>query len=664
MKTFDTAKEVDDFIKQAHRDSERERGDLSDYQSKCRCYYLGAQWISSQRPGARRIEATVDRAYPNYASDQGPIRAVVNRVTRNTIYTAAQTNPAKIDVDAISSSSNVDSDVRSAAFAGEALANQLIEKSGMLTAARLSNFERTVSGMQGLGVRVEYIGDEGDKCLKCFTFDACRLVLDPGNPSVDLMDHDYVIYDEIITLPKLKRLFGEEWVNANIEEKMMSTVGQLMPRELAFNRLSGGELYQKYAQQSSTKAAVVNWMYCKDRYNRFGKMYVTVNANQKEPLWVNENDNESPYGGCGLPFVIIRGHLRPNSRKPISDVGMMMGDQDRLNLMASLWLQQAYDYTAGYQWIVDQRAFSRKKSDPDSVSRELNQRVVLMDGTASAARPERIVPNEPSANMDSMMRLAEGDVREGAFRSEASRGVTKSHVTNENFARTQEQTELPLDDRIDEDVRQYERLAEVIVGTGIAFLQRRMPYISKLAMNAGLSDFELGVVASLNPRDLPFSIRLRNQSIRRPSRSQRRQNLIDAVSMQAVLPEEMRFVMAEELDLPLSEGDKRAAKFALQKAVQVRDGEEYVPMDVGEYGAWVVRAMRLVMMEDRTSQIEGALARLDAAISAQREFEMQLAMEAEGAMAQEQPPAAPDATTSMSIEQMMQGAQIAPQTFA
>ena len=453
----------------------------------------------------------------------------------------------------------------------------------------------------------------------------------------------------------------------HLDEKKMSTVATLMPREMQFNRLSGGELYNRYARQSSTKAALVNWMYCKDRYGRFGKMYVTVDANQKEPLLVNEGATESPYGGCGLPFVLIRGHLRPGTRKPISDVGMMMGDQDRLNLMATLWLQQAYDYTAGYQWLVDARAFGRKKSDPDAMARELNQRVVLMDGSSNASPPTRIVPNEPSANMDAMMRLAEGDVREGAFRSEASKGVLKSHVTTDNFTRTQEQTELPLDDRIDEDVRQYERLVEVIVATGISFLQDRMPYMARLAINAGLSNFELGIVATLNPKELPFSIKLRNQSIRRPSRSQRRQNLIDAVSMQAVLPEEMRFVMAEELDLPLSEGDKRAAKFAMQRAVQVRDGEEYQPLDIGEYGAWVIRAMRFLLMEDRTSQIEGAMARLDQAIAAQREFEMQLAMEAEQAMSGGEPqaaPAGPDPMQSMSIEEMLQGAQIAPQTFA
>jgi hypothetical protein len=663
LKSFGTAKEIDDFVKQAFRDSEIERGELADYQSKCRCYYLGAQWISNQRPGSRRIEQAVDRAFPNYAAEQGPLRAVVNRTTRNTIYTAAATNPSKIDVDAMGSSYNVDSDVRAAAFAGEALANQIVDKSGMLAAARLANFERTVGGIQGLGVRIEHLGD-GDKCLKCFTFDACRLALDPGNPSIDLMDHDYVIYEEIITISKLKLLFGEEWVNANIDEKLMSTVGQMMPREMHFNRISGGDLYQRYAQQSSTKAAKVNWLYCKDRYNRFGRMYVTIDANQKEPLWVNESDSSSPYGGCGLPFVLLRGHLRPGTRKPISDIGMMMGDQDRLNLMATLWLQQAYDYTAGYQWLVDQRAFGRNKSDEDHIARELSKRVVLLDGSSSASRPERIVPNEPSANMDNMMRLAEDDVRQGAFRSEASKGALKSHVTTENFTRTQEQTELPLDDRVSEDVAQYERLIQVMVGTSIAMLQRRMPYMAKLATNAGLSDFELGMVASLNPNDLPFTIRLRNQAIRRQSRSQRRQNLIDAVTMQAVLPEEMRFVMAEELDLPLSEGDKRAAKFALQTAVQVRDGEEYVPLDVGEYGGWIIRAMRFLLMEDRTSQIDGARARLDAAIAAQREFEMQIMAEMQGGQPQAQGAPQPDPMQSMSIEQMLQGAQIAPQTFA
>lgn len=666
MKSFDSAREVDDFIKQAIRDSDSERGELCDYQSKTRAYYLGSQWISQNRPGYRRFENRVDRAFPNWNAEQGPIRAVVNRTTRNTIGVASATNPSKIDVDALVSAYNVDSDTKNAAFAAESLTNQVIESSGLLSAARRANFERTVCGMHGLGVRIEELPG-GDKMLKCYDFDASRLVLDPGVESLDLMDHEYVIYTEVVTIHKLKRMLGEEWVAANIKVDNLSTVGQLMPNEMAFARITNNAMYRRYAEQSSTKAAQVSWMYCKDRTGRFGYMYISIDDKSGKPLVYNMDDPVSPYGGCGLPFVLLRGHTRPGTRLPISDVGMMMGDQDRLNLLATLFLQQAYHYTAGKQWIVDKRAFDHKKSDEDAISHRLDRRVIYLDGSSSASPPQLITPPEPSANMDNMMRMVADDVRQQGFRSEASEGRLKSHVPATTWQATQELSNLPLDDRIDEDVRQYERLCQVLLGTSLMFLRQRQPFTSRLAVSSGLSDFELYALDTLNPYDMPLTIKLRQQAIRKRSRSQRRQDLMDAISAQAIPPDEMRFILAEELDTPLSEGDKRAARFASRVAAQVRDGEEWVPKTLGNYSQYVIRAFQYLVMEDRTYQIDGAVARLEAAIVAQKQHDIEQMME-EQAMLQggEQPPqpAQPDPFASASIEQMLMGADVSPQTFA
>lgn len=666
MKSFGSAKEVDDFIKQALRDAESERSELCRYQSISRAYYLGSQWVSQRRGGYRAIENRVDRAFPNWNAEQGPIRAVVNRTTRNIIGVAAATHPAKIEVDAAASSYSIDSDLRNAAYACESLVNAVVDDSGLLTAARMANFERTVGGLHGIGLRIETLPNN-DRTIKAFSFDATRLVLDPGVESCDLLDHEYVIYTEVVTIHKMKRMFGEDWVAQNLKEDKMSTVGQLMPTEMQFARVSGGELYRKYANQSSTKAATVSWMYCKDEFGRFGRMYVSVDDLSGKPLIYNEDEPVSPFGGNGLPFILLRGHLRPGTRLPVSDVGMMRGDQDRLNLLATLFLQQAYHYTAGKQWVVDKRAFGRSKSDEDAISRELDKRVIFTDGSSSATPPQLITPPEPSANMDNMMRLASDDVRQQGFRSEASEGKLKSHVTERNWQATQELANLPLDDRIDEDVRQYERICSVMLGTSLMFLKERSPHTARLAVNTGLTDIELFMLDSVNPLELPVDIRLRQQAVRRPSRSQRRQDIIDGVSLGSIPAEEMRFILAEELDMPLSEGDKRAARWAAITAVQVRDGEDFQPQQLGRYNAYIVRAMQHLLMEPKTDRIEGARARLDAAITAQEEFDLMRAADRQqvlsggaGAPAGEAPP---DPMATMSIEQMLMGSQAQPQVF-
>lgn len=665
MKSFGSAKEIDDFVKQALRDSESERAELCRYQSVCRAYYLGSQWISQRRGGYRAIENRVDRSFPNWNAEQGPIRAVVNRVTRNVIGVTSATNPAKIEVDAFASAYSVDADLRNAAYACESLTNAVIDASGLLSAARVANFERTVGGKYGLGVRIENLPGN-DKVLRCYSFDATRLALDPGVESSDLMDHEYVIYTEVVTIHKMKRMFGGEWVEQNIEEDKLSTVGQLMPVEMQFARMTGGEMYRKYATQSSTKAATVSWLYCKDEFGRFGRMYVSVDDGGGKPKVYNEDDPVSPYGGCGLPFVLLSGHSRPGTRLPVSDVGMMRGDQDRLNLMATLFLQQAYHYTAGKQWLVDKRAFDHKKSDPDAISRMLDQRVIYMDGSSSASPPQLITPPEPSANMDNMMRLASDDVRQQGFRSEASEGKLKSHVTERNWQQTQELANLPLDDRIEEDVRQYERLCTVMLGTALLFLKERLPNMARLAVTSGLSDPELYALDDLNPYDIPVSVSLRQQAIRRPSRSQRRQDLIDGVSLGTIPPDEMRFILAEELDMPLSEGDKRAARYAAILSVQVRDGEDFVPQQLGRYNLYVTRAMQHLLMEPKTDRIPGARARLDAAITAQEQFDLEKEAERQQMLAGGAAPAgppAPDPMSSMSIEDMLMGSQMQPQNF-
>lgn len=666
MKRFSSAKEVDDFVKQRIRESETERGELSDYQNLTRSYYLGSQWLTQRRGGSYRIQERIDRKFPNYAAEQGPIRAVVNRTTRNTINVASATNPEKFEVDATYSPYNVDSDVRNSAYAIEAFTNKIIESSSLLDAARRANFERTVCGVHGVGVCIEGMG--GDKKLRCFDFDASRLALDPGVTSMDLRDHQHVVYSEVVTIYKLKRMFGEEWVEANIQPKKLNTVGQLMPLEVAFARISNGGLYARYAEHSNTPAVRVSWLYSKDEYDRFGYLYVCVDANTGEPLLANEGDTTNPYGGCGLPFVLLRGHTRPGTRLPISDVGMMMGDQDRLNLLATLFLQQAYNYVAGQQWIVDKRAFGRQKSDPDAISEEMNRRVILMDGSSNAAKPELITPKEPSANLQMLMQSSEDSIRQQGFRSEASEGRLKSHVPTTVFQQTQDLANLPLDDRISSDVMAYESLIEVMAATGISLMQGGSPRHASLAVAAGLSNTELGYLSQVNPYELPVHITLRQQAIRKRSRAQRRQDLVDAVSMQAVTPEELRFVMAQELDTPLSEGDKRAAKYASLVATQVRDGEEYVPASLGEYSGYVIRAMRWLLMEDRTAQIDGAKARLEAGIVAQRMHDVEQEAEIQQMLAggqQDMAPPPPDnSMATASMEEMLMGANLDPQTFA
>lgn len=637
MLTFSKPTDVQQFVQDSRRDAEPERNEQQAYAAKCRCYVLGLQWIGHQSGPAGGGYSRLVRWATDWVGRSGQIRATINRITKHTIQVASATNPSRLDVDGLTTDRATGVTDAELADLVESVANIGIDQCSLLAAARAANFERTVSGDHGIGLALEQTqmvvqGNGGESIpvmgtsLRAFDFDATRLTLDPHNQSRNLRDHDTVIYSDVLTVHRMRRLFGAEFMK-RLDENKLSTVGQLMPLEMEFSTLSGGQLYSQYKQHSRTKGACVHFVHVRDGASRFGTMYVVIEAGSNDPLVPNFDNPMSPFGGDGLPYMVLRGHRRPTMRRSISDVGMQLDDQDKLNMIASLYVQQVAAYTGQGKWLADRSHFRRHGDDAEIIRNLQRKNVLLYDAPNPQSRPPQYVSMpEPSQALELTMTRMEDGMREQAFRSEVHQGRLKTHQTNRNVQLSVELSELPLDDRINEDVLEYERFIGMLTSTTLRAAQAGDPAILKQLRDSGFGPDEFAKLAAVDADEPPVRIKLRQQGLRYRSRSSREQQLYDMASAQMLDPRKFRMVMADELDMPVSDVDKQVIRFCRMVAERVMYGEEFTPFPLGDRTDIMLEELTRAMTGSMARQIQGGIERLAQAIMTQEQVLMQQAM--------------------------------------
>jgi hypothetical protein len=624
-------KEVRQFTQDSIRDASHERNLFGAYAARCRCYYIGSQWIQ-QQSAPWHFQRWVREA-TNWVGQQGPIRATINRTTKHTIQVASATSPEKLWVDGLPPDHSEGIIEARMADMMETTANAVIDDCGLLRIARRANFERTIDGAHGIGLAMDTWADTLDiqgqqvavqnRKVRAFDFDYTRLTLDPHNQSPDLRDHDSIIYSEVFTESKLNRYFGQETMS-RIDTKSLKTIESLMPVEMQFYALSGGTMYAPYHAFRHTKGALVHFLHFRSASGRYDTQFAVIEAKptgdsrDKDHIVVGMDDPRSAWGGDGLPYIVLYGHFRPTSRMPVSDVGMMIDDQDKLNLTASMYFQQLYDFTQ-YSYLVD-KGFFGSRADDNQIREQLQSRVIIGDNQRGAAPPALMLRPNPSATVSADMDRFEGAMREQVFRTESHQGKLKSHVTTTQFTGTVELTQIPLDDRITSDIAEYERIISVATGTTLGNLQASSPYTARLLTEAGMSPDDLGLLARTDPARIPATLSIRQETVRRRSRSQRKQDLVDAVSLGAIDGRMFAKTMASDLDMPLSSLDKQALRFGRDTAYSVMMGEPFTPLPLGLYSEAVIDEMRRAMMSDAAKRIPNAYQNLAQAIITQQEM--------------------------------------------
>lgn len=623
---FANPKEAEQFVDDTWNAGSMPRQALGSRTFVNRCMVEGIQWLGNGLD--LQMNTGTNRRVTNWNPDSPQIVATINRITKLIHETSAATFPDRIELEIPPGDRDTGIEGAMKATVMEAVANAMVDCTGYISAAREANYRRCIDGTYCMGWDIVVNDRElklrnggtttvQDQVLRAIAFPSTELTLDPLQQKPDLQDHEYVIHSRVWPVEKLRRMFGIQ-----IDDNDLQTCGQLMGMEMYANAFTMNRLYANMALYSRTKGARVYQVHQKDEHGRFSTMlvgYKTVKGWQ----WINFENQQTPFGGCGLPMMMLHGYRRPDSMWSVSDVAMLKDDQDRLNLLNTFFYRilQAH---AGAQWLIPKK--SMKGQDSDEFKSQFNNRVggaIEYDtGPDNKNPPPQLVryADPPQFIQESIAR-GQADMREQVHRPDITQGATKTHVPNSSYQAALQGANQVLGNRIREDLTRHEWLLNVGLGTTVKLAQEGSPSILGNLQRAGLDEQDFAIVASSDPYYPVQEIRVRESSIKYESSEQKEERLWKAVQLQTVTdPMKVRMALAA-LDTPL-DGDDKAFFQAAQKATtRIIMGEEWQPYQLGEYTGMFLTAFRRAMGGTQAVRDPEVRARLDRAINAQMMYE-------------------------------------------
>ena len=630
------------------------------------CYYEGVHYVTSNVRG--RHGWRTGRLRTDYRAESQALRVQTNDYSRMIQKVAGGTNPKQIFIESLPPEFDLGIEAEAAAESHETLVNTLIRSSGFTAAAQKANFERTVAGTWGVGLTIRHrAGEHNNRTLEAFDFHPDHLILDPFVNRHELQTHNYVGFEGVWTLKKIRTTFPELAPKLKDEMKF-KTVGELDPIRINMNAVSGGRLYANYARHSKTRGARVRQWHIKGDGDRFDQMFVFIEIPgelKPEEQVVNFENNESPFGGCGMPFAIIRGHRRTGAPSAIGlgDGDMFKVSQDMINLGESLWwrIQQTF---GSPMIVVDRRAFGPKVTDEEITSQFTNRVGNVIIGNFSGRErggsplvPTLTQPPAPQpAIRDGIDRHTDA-MRESGHKSSASFGDVKTHVPKDTFQRSEDDSGDVTDERIQSDIESYTQILRVMQGTGIKMVKEGSPQILGALRRAGMEPDGFADIIKQNENAPDTRILVLDQSVRNRSHRQRQVDLDNAAAGKLIDGVTWRLAKAKDLETPILARDKQMVQDGKRAVRRVLIGEEWEPVDLGEYSEMIIGFLRSALFDKVARKDPETRARLSRAMDAQRQktLEVELASDPELAVAQlqsqqqaatvEQSPAVPQPST-------------------
>lgn len=615
--------EASQFVTDAVKSYEPMRAHIGRTVGVNRCMFTGRHWISEEMmyrydTGGRHL---LGRSRDDMNPDTPKLRVTLNRIPRFIHEVAAATFPDMIEFDVRPPDRDSGPEASNLAHVIESMLVSAVDCTGFLNVAREANYRRCIDGLHGIGISVfrqdRMVGKvvEPDCVVKAFAFDAHRLILDPAHQELDLWDHEYVIYRDVWTITKIQRELGVKLDPTNLRK-----VAELMPLEMAMSDLSQGRLYTWLKDYSETKGAFVYQVHIKDEAGRFPTMLIGIDTGDGKNTginWINFDNQESPFGGNGLPFMLLHGYREPDNMVSQSDVRMLKADQDNINLLRTMFAR-VHQKQAGFQVVV-----AKGSMDGDGTDDYRAQFNNYVGGVIEydPGRKDKPLPPPffmqsppPSPYLQDVISLhQERDMPSQIHRAQITAGATKSHVPDSTFQSALQQAGQVLGNRQREDSLRYEKFATVLCGTYVKLVQQGVPSALVQLRRAGFDATDFAVLQNVDPRYAPCEIRLTDRSIRFRSVEQKEEGLNTAAQLQMITPEEYRKAKAD-LDAPLTTQDGLYSSKAKKAAMRVLLGEEWIPRSLGNATPFFLDAFRDAMLDRRAETDPRALLRLDQAV--------------------------------------------------
>lgn len=638
---FETADKMMDWVDARRREADPQRRDQEMYAAYNRAMHGGHQWI--QRTSAARGWDVFTNKAAQAAGNNGraePMLTTVNRITRMTIRISSNLNPQRLEVFKLPPAGS--SSERDLVYGDimETSANTLINECGLLSSAQRSSFERCVTAQHGFGFRI--LRGEGDTALEAFEFDGYRLTLDPSNTSLDLRDHRYVIFTDVITWDHAKQIFEPEALSG-IREENLRTISSLMPVETRFHEITGGRMYANYAQHANTKGLVVSWVYMRGLGRRFDRLYIVADTGgnsgpgaNRDRVAIKYDDPTNPYPGNGLNFALHNGYFRSGARMPISHVGLMVDDQMKANIAATINFQGMWNFVKS-TLVIDKAMLGGSNLTEDEIYDRIMRGMLVVNrgGDKNALPPAWLTTPPPSQVVANEMDYWANEIRSSGFHAQIHEGQTKSHVPAHTTQLALDESTMPLDDMHDMDVRAYEAVIETLALTGIKLAAEGSRTIARALIDGGLTDEQLGLMLQMPMDRVPCRLQIARDAIIRRSRGRRYQEIVEMANTGLITPDQLPSLLAE-IDMPISQGDRDSERWANQSLARVVNGAPFMPVFQGPNLPIFLNALRKIQM--RHSGNPEVMQRLYQAFDQQMEVEAEFAG---GGEEQAPPPEAP-----------------------
>lgn len=599
--------------------------------------YEGVQWVQNPSGNARnlrRLGQDIRQANP----DKQNLRVTLNIITRGVELVEAQTFPSRIGFECQPMDFGADPESEHRANVFEHSLDAVLKDAKFLAKRRQANFRRSVDGVSGLILCADYKERElevrgkrrasGDRRYSVKLLDPTKLIVDPATQERDLSDHEYIVYRDVWSLDKIRRVYG-----VDLKEDDAKTFGDIVPMHVEMAHMTDGRLFGAYANYSTTPAAIVYQVHWKDDSGRFANMAVVIEPAQKDDrIWVNEDDHASPFGGTGLPMVMYHGVPRSESMWSISDVQKMRDAQHLRNIAESFLLRHLQN-SSSFKVMFDERGLPNGVNH-DAFRQSWDNRIGGVHFYSSAnSTTGRPIPPPSIMQMPTLppgvMEMSDRYAREGSeqiHRTAESRGVTKSHVPDATVQAALDRANLPLDKRVEEDREVDRQFAEMAMGTMAREVHARNPSTLAALTKVGIGADEIAVILRTDPDAIGVEITVRESAVRARSHESRRADLNAALQAQAITPQQYQLALATDLDSPLSESDRLHVVQARKAAMRVAMGEEWAPIPLGERTPIYIAAFVDALVSERASRDPAMKERLSRAIDAQEQYEFMRAM--------------------------------------
>lgn len=637
MERFAKEEEASQFVLERRAAAQPVRDAVQKYFCDMAARYEGFQWslwTGSPTSAFARLQRDLHPESLNF-------RPTYNLTSRFTQRASVATSPTRIEVECHPGERDTTPMGAMTAQTIEDMAQTMVKHARLGSAWDTANFMRSVFGSYcvGLELRPSTSSSGPDCVISACASNPLTLALDPYFEERDLGLHDEVLISAAWSLNKIKRRLGPMLAAAGLSDlkpEDVSRFADLCNFEIEVAQYTGDALFGQYRRNSDTPAAMVHELYRKDDSGRFTQYSVLVEIARRSDkngmVLLNPEQQTSPWGGIGLPLVLIHGHRRAEGGGPfgIGEVAMQSDMQDRVNRL-NRWRELQEKHASKHMIVVDENGMGQDKSYA-AIARRFTNAIggIVVYNSGHQQRPAEApriqsVPS-PNSHFSAEVQEAERGMREQVHRAAIHQGEVKSHVGLGQTEIAREEASQVLDKRVHDDLEAMSGLITTGSMTMVKLVRQGSAATIRLLQQAGFDAMDLGTIAGVDPTYPPVEITVRKGSIRMRSAASRKSDLQQAATLQAITPAELRRELASEtMDMALTREDRFYTQAFAKLAADLVTGAmpAWEPIPLGTRAVDMIEVFTQSMLSRSTPP--EAKQRLAAAIEAQRMYEAQAA---------------------------------------